>query len=120
PPTARPRLLAHDLDEPLDRPRTAGRTADADLVEQPEAVGDEYAAGRGRRVRVELVAQEGRLDGSAAHDAVLGQVGRRELTAEVADDRVGEIAPVELGSASLGEQVHRSGEVGGGEPIAHG
>src|SRR5262249_45947263 len=68
-------LLAHDARERVDRLR-GPRLADAELLQQRQPVGDQDAALRRRRVRVELFAAELGAHPPAPGEALLAQVSR--------------------------------------------
>ena len=114
-------LLAHDLDQPGDRLRASRRAARAEPVDHPQAVADQDAAGRGGRVRLELVPAEDGADGAAPDDAVLLEIAQRDRAAVLADvggDRARQLAPVDRARAVLGELLQGVREVALDEPLA--
>ena len=114
------RLLAHHLDERGDRLGAAGLAA-VEPLEQREAVRDQHAARRRRRVRDDGRAAERRAHGAAPHDAVGGEIVVRELAAAVARRSRRSRAParrVEDARAAARDRVERVGEIGQAERVA--
>src|SRR6266508_665548 len=116
-----PRLLAHDLDERCERLDAPGLPVGTEPVEQPQAVSDQHATGRGRRIRVELVPGERGADGATPDDPVLRKVAggdRASVLARVETECAGKAASVELTRPALREQLQGAGEVAHHEPVA--
>ena len=90
-------------------------------VDHPQAVADQHAAGRRRRVRLELVPAEAGADGTAPDDAVLLEIAQRDRAAALANvrgDCAGHLASVDRARPVLGEPLQRVRELALDEPLA--
>src|SRR5207247_6955164 len=90
-------------------------------LEQREAVGDQDAAGRRRRIRDELVAAEGRAYGPSPDNPVRGQIVERHRTAALPhglDDRARDLAPVDRGRTVTADPPDRLAELRQAQDVA--
>ncbi len=118
---ARLRLRPHRLGERVDRGGGARRRDDAERVEHLQPVADQHPTRRRRRVREEPVPPERDVDGAPPDDPVRREVLRGDrpaALADVADDRGGELAAVEVARPSLRQELDRVGEPGQAEALA--